>query len=279
MRLRIEPPEITFETSGAFHVVRMTIDTGDLRLDSGPQRAASKKTAEQLAAKAVLDEYRSRLREADEITWIEESEGEMLKAENFKGRLLEWSAEVRTTTPPVFERRVVPEGFLIRALMMLPGGRNAASGWFGACAEKTAEHAAARSLLEIFPRHRDGETPADCTADADSSDEHTTRPGRDEIDSKSSGRASFDPRKLLNELRQAGVIHDFGYTLHEQRGPSHMPIFVMEGWALIRKEERIETPRVEAGSKKTAQREAAGMLVARLNRLGLLADPRTDCRD
>ena len=34
----------------------------------------------------------------------------------------------------------------------------------------------------------------------------------------------------LNELRQVGVIDDFGYELLERSGPSHQPIFVMGAW-------------------------------------------------
>ncbi len=278
-RLRTEPPEVGCDVSGGFHVVSMAIEAGGERLESGPQRAAARKTAEQLAAKALLERYRERLPPSDDVVRIDENEKTELREGNFKGRLLEWSTGRRIQPTPAFERRIVPGGFHIRAKTGLPGGDTVTSRWFGAESEKTAEQAAARDLLDIISRHQGSETAGDIRAENDPAAEKDVRNGAGSADTPDPDRGMPDPRPLLNTLRQTGVIRDFGYTLHDQRGAPHRPIFVMTGWALTAGDERIETDPVEAGSRRTAQREAASALVARLRRAGFLAEPPVDQGD
>ncbi len=59
-----------------------------------------------------------------------------------------------------------------------------------------------------------------------------------------------DPRVQLNEMRQIGLIQGFGFELVEQRGPPHLPIFVMRGYVETAGGERRYTEPREAKSKK-----------------------------
>ena len=55
-----------------------------------------------------------------------------------------------------------------------------------------------------------------------------------------------DPRVQLNEMRQLGLIQGFGFELVEQRGPPHLPIFVMRGYLETAGGERRHTEPLEA---------------------------------
>jgi hypothetical protein len=66
---------------------------------------------------------------------------------------------------------------------------------------------------------------------------------------------------LLNEMRQVGVIEAFGYELIESRGPSHQPTFVMAAWAQMPGGNRVQTDNVAAAARKSAERQAAQLLV------------------
>ncbi len=55
MRMRIDPPVTDMQQHGAFYEAKMSLCRDGRTLESGPFRAASKKTAEQLAAQALLD--------------------------------------------------------------------------------------------------------------------------------------------------------------------------------------------------------------------------------
>ena len=54
-RRRIDPPVTEIQPQGAFYEAKMSLCYEGRTLDSGPHRAASKKTAEQMAAQALLD--------------------------------------------------------------------------------------------------------------------------------------------------------------------------------------------------------------------------------
>ncbi|MBU0646787.1 hypothetical protein KJ611_04965, partial [Patescibacteria group bacterium] len=82
-----------------------------------------------------------------------------------------------------------------------------------------------------------------------------------------------EARMVLNELRQNGIVVDFGYELRDHRGPSHQPVFVVVAWATTRDGSRLEGEPAEAPSKKAAQRDAAERLLDRLSEHGLLGRP------
>ena len=63
-------------------------------LDSGPFRAASKKTAEQMAAQALLDMV-SQGDDGHEAVRVTDDDATRLQAANPKGRLLEWCAKAQ----------------------------------------------------------------------------------------------------------------------------------------------------------------------------------------
>ena len=130
-----------------------------------------------------------------------------LKAENPKGRLLEWCTAHHAESPR-FEVRAVVEGFHAEASVALAGGATAQSGRFGASTKKLAEQAAARGLLAKLRAEDATETdpviephgteaPKTVNAAAPSPASVAPAPGR-------------DPMMLLNEMRQLGLLRDFG---------------------------------------------------------------------
>jgi dsRNA-specific ribonuclease len=62
-------------------------------------------------------------------------------------------------------------------------------------------------------------------------------------------------------MRQVGFIEDFGYELVERSGPSHQPTFVVAAWAQKSGGDRVQTDKVSAAAKKSAERQAAQLLV------------------
>lgn len=76
---------------------------------------------------------------------------------------------------------------------------------------------------------------------------------------------------LLNELRQLGIIADFGYRIEDRRGPVHQPVFVIVAWARLPDGSTLEGDACESGSKKSAERDAADRLASRLATAGIIA--------
>ncbi len=66
----------------------------------------------------------------------------------------------------------------------------------------------------------------------------------------------------LNEMRQLGLIRDYGFELVEKKGPPHAPVFVMRGVLQTASGETVRTEVVEARSKKEGEIEAAAPLLA-----------------
>ncbi|MBK9751991.1 MAG: hypothetical protein IPO88_00540 [Nannocystis sp.] len=66
----------------------------------------------------------------------------------------------------------------------------------------------------------------------------------------------------LNEMRQLGMIQAYSFELTEQRGPAHMPVFLVRGRAETNDGETVYTETVEASSKKQGEIIAAGPLLA-----------------
>jgi Cft2 family RNA processing exonuclease len=260
MRQRIEPPDVTHGVEGAFHTATMTMSLGGVPLESGIQRAATKRTAEQLAARALLRMI-DKGKGAVAVVRVTEEEASALKTQNPKGRLLEWCM-LRKAPAPRFEDRAVVDGFHAEVALTLEG-ETIRSGWHAAGTKKMAEQAASKALLAMLEE----------TSGSSESPPREMPPDKSVARAPSSQATpgGRDPMMLLNEMRQLQVIGDFGYDLKACTGPSHQPLFTIVGWATLESGERVEAPPVQSAAKKAGRRQAAEALVAELREMGALA--------
>jgi dsRNA-specific ribonuclease len=245
MRIRIEPPAADVQQRGAFYEARMTLQYQGQSLDSGPAQAASKKTAEQLAAQALLNLI-SGDEKQDEAVRVTEEEAIRLQSINPKGRLLERCAKSKTL-PPRFEQEASAEGYRMRAVLAMDDRDDIVTAWYVAPKLKTAEQAAANSLLQQLPEHGSEDMrPAATMAAVQPAPE---RP------------SSLNAAMALNELTQAGLLQATGYEQLGQTGPSHQPTFAVIAWATTPDGHTLRTDAAHASSKKSAQRAAAEHLL------------------
>jgi dsRNA-specific ribonuclease len=197
--------------------------------------------------------------EAEEsVRRVDDETAATLKLENPKGKLLEWCMAKKLGAPE-FEQRAVPEGFRVRTVLGI-GNDKIVTAWYEASARKVAEQSAASELLERLK-----ESPEPGIKEIGDENRET-----DSWDSEAEQGGGLDPRMELNELRQTGVVRDFGYEEVERSGPSHQPVFTMTAWAILEDDEKITGDLVRADSKKAAQLAAAGALVDRMVTMGLL---------
>jgi Cft2 family RNA processing exonuclease/dsRNA-specific ribonuclease len=234
MRRRLEAPRKLETRQDGLYVAEWQVEAGGRRVSGGIHRASSAKLAEQLAARALLEEL-EREAGAEGAEPVPEARLDALRRDNPKGRLIELCMQRRLGAPEI-RAEAVPGGFHARAAF---GGHK--SRLWRAARQKDAEQAAAAELLEMLARQPDGAAqPADAGPDA---------------------------RMQLNELRQRGFIEDFGYELLEQSGASHQPRFRMRAWAQAPGGAREAGPEAEAPSKKEAQLQAATQLLDLLHEL------------
>ncbi len=241
-RARCEPPEIAIERGTTLSGARMTLTVEGQAFESGMHWAADRMTAEQMAARALLDALARTEDEAEPREWVPDDDEPRLRRENPKGALLERCARLRLT--PRFEVRPVVTtegpGFEASAFIERADGEEVWGDLRRARQAKTAEQAAAASLLLRL----------------------------DEEAALSSAPASVtvrEPRAVLNELRQNGVLRDYGFVVEGFDGPSHAPVFHMSGFVELATGERLEVHSVDAGSKKDGERRVAERLLARLS--------------
>ncbi len=247
MRLRIDPPAMDMRQHGAFYEACMSLTFRDELLESIPCQAASKKTAEQLAAQALLAAIASRTEDQD-TSILTQDDAARLQSANPKGKLLEWCTQ-HQVPPPQFEHEASPSGYRVRGTLSEPGQDTFVTQWFEASKLKLSEQAAAESLWQ-----RVGQQPVASASPAP--DESLPLPQPGEI--QHSGR---NPAMALNELRQAGILRSTGFDLVDQTGPSHQPEFWIVAWAETPSGQRFSTDRVKAPSKKAAQHLAADQLL------------------
>lgn len=247
MRLRIDPPVTEMQTQGAFYEARMSLGYQERVLESGPFRAASKKTAEQLAAQALL-EMVSQSDGGDDVVRVSDEEANRLQSVNPKGRLLEWCAKSKVP-PPHFERDASAEGYRIRAVLSVSDRHEIATSWYEAPKLKTAEHAAAEAVLQQLPAEPVVETPPAIPA------------AQTPVEPAPVSPSGPNPVAVLNELRQAGLLEAAGYDLLDQAGPSHRPTFVMVAWARLPDGRTLQSEPTSAPSKKAAQTASADRLL------------------
>lgn len=254
-RMRIDPPVTDVYPEGAFHVARMSIHYNGQPLDSGPCHAASKKTAEQIAAQTLLEQLAAD-DQAEEVRPVSDEEVIRFQSGNPKGRLLEWCAQHRIPAPH-FHQDASTAGYRVRAFLTLATGTVVSSPWFDAAKLKAAEQAASDQLLQQLSETLMDATPSPSIAVASSA------PLAPPVDS---GR---NAAMAINELCQAGILQTTSYDWLDQSGPSHQPVFTVVAWATTPDGTAIRTEPVQAPSKKAAQRQAAESLLDLLVAAGL----------
>lgn len=249
MRRRLERPEMREQPEDTgWHVVEMELEVDGERVSSGPQRAYTKKVAEQLAAKVLLDSLSSQ-EQILEATAVDETRQAVLEQQNPKGKLLEFCAQRKLPTPQ-FEVVAVVGGFRCVANIGLNGGTLETQP-FQATRAKVAEQAAA---AELYEQLRSSKTQRPSRKAAQSA------PPAAGASPVARGPKRPDARMQLNEWRQTKHLVSFGYDLVDHQGPSHQPIFVMTAWAELPGGDRCTAGPVTAGSKKEAQMAAADAL-------------------
>lgn len=246
MRRRLDPPVVDLRQDGAFHVARMSLQCAGQLHDSGPCRAAAKKTAEQLAAQTLLELLES-LEQTEQAVSVSDGDWPRLQAENAKGRLLEWCAQQRVPIP-IFEDKAVPLGFCVRGRLMLDNQDERVTPWYTAAKLKFAQQAAAADLVQQLPVLPTTPTRPETQVTVASSS----------TPSPTTGRA---PAMAINELCQAGLLKSTGHELLDQAGPSHQPTFRMIAWATTDDGRTFRTEPAIASSKKAAQRLASELLL------------------
>ncbi len=266
MRRRLESPEVREQSDDTgWHVVEMELEVDGERVSSGPHRSYTKKTAEQLAAKTLLDRLSSEEQTVEAVE-VDDIQQARLEQQNPKGKLLEFCAQ-RKLSNPHFDVVAVVSGFRCVAKIALSGGHALETQPFQAVRAKVAEQAAAAELYQQLrsskPKRSDQTAPSPpSVSDALPADHGPKRP---------------DARIQLNEWRQTKHLASFGYDLVDHHGPSHQPIFVMTAWAELPGGNRCTTEPITAGSKKEAQMAAANALRTLLetdaNFTGLWAKP------
>ncbi len=251
MRMRVDPPETEFEAQGPFFLATMSFQYAGEALTSGVQKAASKKTAEQLAAKTLLDQVATRAETSDTVH-IDEETGQRLQATNPKGRLLEQCAKNRWPMPR-FEQQAAPDGYQVRAVLTVDAREPLETSWHVARTRKIAEQAAADAIIRQLPQ-----TPL----------------GQPQQPQPSAASANVTPAPLaqippstrnaqmrLNELKQAGLVSQFDYEITRKGGPSHQPVFEVVGHVTMPEGRTWTTEPIAAPSKKVGQRVAADRLL------------------
>lgn len=185
---------------------------------------------------------------ATERTLIEEPEGERLKTENPKGRVLEleMSRKVDDVEIRVWES---PTGFEAQGSVKMWDGFYKTPICWSRTKKKHAEQGAAHDLFRFLGMHLRFEI-------------QTPREPKAPVQLLPS-----DSRARLNEMVQRKILASFGYDELGKSGADHESIFHMRAWADIPGRQRHLGPIVEARSKKEAQAKAAALLYEGISQL------------
>ncbi|MBN2528280.1 MAG: MBL fold metallo-hydrolase [Deltaproteobacteria bacterium] len=267
MRAAVAPPECTTSEEGAFYTATMCMRFRNKPFQSGIQRAASKRVAEQLAAEVLRRQIRQELQGSETVIAVSDDQANALKHSNPKGRLVEWCAAHRLEAPSYHIMADI-DGFRVKAAIRQGENQTIETHWFGHATQKTAEQAAAAELGTQLDQVQIQENAAKTAAGA------APAPQRCEgatADRQETYVPTRDPMMLLNEMRQLGLLTDFGYSVTGIAGPAHQPQFEIIGYAILEDGEKIETNPVIAPAKKAGRKEAANRIVEILREKGLLA--------
>ncbi|HBQ15799.1 MAG TPA: hypothetical protein DEF51_33290 [Myxococcales bacterium] len=247
----LAPPRLRHAMAGSRHRVEMELTVGEWELSSGVHGGASRKVAEQLASRALLEEldalgqeepascpppsHAERVEQAigDDVFDVDEDDAERLRRSNPKGQVYEWCQRQK---PPVrrprFAARRVRGATLVRARLETCALETP---WFRAPRRKEAEHAAAEALLHLLPA-------SDDAPDLDVS-------------------ATANPRTLLNELVQSGELAACRVDVTGRSGPDHAPRFTAEGVARFPDGSEVRAAPFAGASKREAVGAAARALL------------------
>jgi dsRNA-specific ribonuclease len=231
-------PATRFSTQDQWHTAEITLSHTDKTIQSGLCKAASRKTAEQLAALAILRQL-APANESSEAIEVDEKSAERLRADNAKGKLLELCAKNKFPAPE-FTQKPTINGFAVSASVTINSAEHSSHS-FRAATVKTAQQAAAEDLLNILGNHLP-ESPV----------QEKIKPLTNSV--------SQDRRPDLNNLRQQGVINDFGYDVVAKEGPDHEPTFTMMGWAKLPNDTMLQTGKIVAEAKKEGALQCANVL-------------------
>jgi len=222
----------TVRRGGRF-ACRVDMVIGERTVAAELDGAPDEKSAEQLAAEKLIATELDPGQKKE--TAVGERESAILSRRNPKGRLLEFAAAARLTSP-TFEAAPSALGTAVRCAINL-GPERILSGWFSAKKTKTAEQAAAAALLDdpriaqFEPSGRQGEVEA----------------------------GTANRLVDLNSLRQRGLIIDFGFEI-EAAGDPHTPRFTGRAWAQLGDGRTIWTAVAVEGRKKELKRICAEAL-------------------
>ncbi len=240
MRRRLPAPEVIHAEHDEMHTVELRLATPEGILESGPFRASSKLLAEQMASRRLLDLCRGS--DASTPEPVTEAQEERLKQQNPKGRLLELATKLKVG-PPVFTVEPTVGGFVGRASLPLRNEPPLASSDYVARQAKSAEQAAAAELLKALHAWMHGERPK--TTSVETTPPVTAMappaPAGPSLAATPRHLRGKDPRVQLNEMRQLGLLRGYGFELVEQRGPPHLPVFVVRGWLETTGGEKLHT--------------------------------------
>lgn len=158
-KLGVDAPRIAHREIDGRHQIELTLTLAEWELASGSWWADSRKVAEQLASRSLLEELEEVAREEgpstrtntddelDDVFEVSEADARELLHANAKGRLFEWTQQQKPQVArPKFEARRMKGHVYVRARL---ARLELESPWFRAPRRRVAEHAAAQALLSL----------------------------------------------------------------------------------------------------------------------------------
>lgn len=250
-RRKIEPPQRLATIHKGCPVVELKLTVNEKIYSSDPVFAFSEKVAEQCAAQKIIEQLNSDLL-PEQYCLLTEKEELALKTDNPKGKLLEYCLKSKNVQAIIDTEAVVP-GFLSEARLEFNDERVFKANTYLGTSAKNVEQAAAKELLWFLETSQVEENKA----------------AKNQIPAQSENSATTkamttNPKVTLNHLQQIGTITNFGYTVLEQKGPPHQPVFVMQGWYELPEGNRTVTNCIETGNKKEGQNRCALLILEQL---------------
>lgn len=225
-------PQFLTRKEGALRTVKAKLEAKDKIFDGKAYTHLETLAAEQLSAQDLLDQLCPDIPELEFI--CEEKAGDYQS--NFKGPLFEQCLKLKLPEP-ICEMSVAPKGFAIRYLIQREG-LAMASKVYSSVRKKVSEQAACKDLLDQLNQSIDKLPP---------------------LPPKES-KSEENPLVTLNQLKQKGMVSDFGYCELEQSGAAHAPSFGLKGWVAFG-EKKMVFEKTTGRSKKEAQKKAAAYIL------------------
>ncbi|MDQ3230861.1 MAG: putative dsRNA-binding protein, partial [Pseudobdellovibrionaceae bacterium] len=186
---------------------------------------------------------------------IDEIDGERLREENPKGRLLEQEQIKVVKSVLIHVSDALPVGFQASGEVILADAFFRSAPHFSRTKKKHAEQSAAAELLNFVLSHTRGVEQKAIAMNL----KQQPKP----MENKVSLTPGLDARQRLNEMVQKGIFSGFEYDDHGQRGPVHEPVFFCSakvlgghGW--------ISGEVCSGHTKKLAQAAAAARLLEQI---------------